>query len=122
MVQDIADMDGIIHQFLDFVRGIEGEPTRLTDLNELVISIAERHIRAGHNLTLNLAPTHMIQLRPLAMQHLLGNLINNAFSYGTGEVMISSRITSASILLARNTVLYAKSVPVRFDLGGPRLL
>lgn len=100
MVQDIADMDGIIHQFLDFVRGIEGEPTRLTDLNELVISIAERHIRAGHNLTLDLAPTHMIPLRPLAMQRLLGNLINNAFSYGKGEVMISSRITADSIILS----------------------
>ena len=100
MVQDIADMDGIIHQFLDFVRGIEGEPTRLTDLNELVKSIAERHMRAGHNLTLNLAPTHMIPLRPLAMQRLLGNLINNAFSYGKGEVMVSSRITADSIILS----------------------
>ena len=93
-------MDGIIHQFLDFVRGIEGEPTRLTDLNELVKSIAERHMRAGHNLTLNLAPTHMIPLRPLAMQRLLGNLINNAFSYGKGEVMVSSRITADSIILS----------------------
>lgn len=100
MVQDITDMDGIIHQFLDFVRGIEGEPTRLTDLNELVESIAERHQRAGHNLALNLAPTHMIPLRPLAMQRLLGNLINNAFSYGKGEVMVSSRITADSIILS----------------------
>lgn len=100
MVQDITDMDSIIHQFLDFVRGIEGEPTRLTDLNELVKSIAERHIRAGHNLTLNLAPTHMIPLRPLAMQRLLGNLIDNAFAYGKGEVTISSRITADSIILS----------------------
>jgi two-component system osmolarity sensor histidine kinase EnvZ len=60
MVQDISDMDNIIHQFLDFVRGIEGEPTRMTDLNELVKSIAERHIRAGHDLSLELSPTHMI--------------------------------------------------------------
>lgn len=100
MVQDITDMDNIIHQFLDFVRGIEGEPTRLTDLNELVKSIADRHIRAGHNLTLQLAPTHMIPLRPLAMQRLLGNLIDNAFAYGKGEVTVTSRITADSIILS----------------------
>lgn len=100
MVQDITDMDSIIHQFLDFVRGIEGEPTRLTDLNELVKSIAERHIRAGHNLIIRLAPTHMIPLRPLAMQRLLGNLIDNAFAYGKGEVVVSSRITADSIILS----------------------
>lgn len=100
MVQDITDMDNIIHQFLDFVRGIEGEPTRLTDLNELVKSIAERHIRAGHNLSIRLAPTHMIPLRPLAMQRLLGNLIDNAFAYGKGEVIVSSRITADSIILS----------------------
>lgn len=100
MVQDITDMDSIIHQFLDFVRGIEGEPTRLTDLNELVKSIAERHIRAGHDLKISLAPTHMIPLRPLAMQRLLGNLIDNAFAYGKGEVIVSSRITADSIILS----------------------
>jgi len=100
MVQDITDMDNIINQFLDFVRGIEGEATRLTDLNELVKSIAERHIRAGHNLTMQLAPTHMIPLRPLAMQRLLGNLIDNAYAYGKGEVVISSRITADAIILS----------------------
>ncbi|HEU4707791.1 MAG TPA: ATP-binding protein [Methylophilaceae bacterium] len=100
MVQDISDMDNIIHQFLDFVRGIEGETTRLTDLNELVKSIAERHMRAGRDLILQLAPTHMIPLRPLAMQRLLGNLIDNAFAYGKGQVVISSRITADSIVLS----------------------
>lgn len=100
MVQDITDMDNIINQFLDFVRGIEGEATRLTDLNALVKSIADRHIRAGHNLILQLAPTHMIPLRPLAMQRLLGNLIDNAFAYGKGKVIVSSRITADAIILS----------------------
>lgn len=100
MVQDITDMDNIIHQFLDFVRGIEGEATRLTDLNQLVQSIADRHTRAGHKITLQLAATHLIPLRPLAMQRLLGNLIDNAFAYGDGEVTVKSRITADSIVLS----------------------
>ena len=100
MVQDITDMDDIIHQFLDFVRGIEGEPTQMIDLNELIKSLAERHVRAGRKLILKLAPTHLIPLRPLAMQRLLGNLIDNAFAYGHGEVAVISKITSGTIVLS----------------------
>ena len=39
MIQDISDMDGIINQFLDFVRGVEGEPTQMLDLNNLLQSL-----------------------------------------------------------------------------------
>ena len=100
MVQDITDMDNIIHQFLDFVRGIEGEPTQMIDLNTLLKSLAERHIRSGRSLVLQLAPTHLIPLRPLAMQRLLGNLIDNAFAYGGGEVIVSTKIMADAIILS----------------------
>ncbi|BCM24435.1 two-component sensor histidine kinase [Methyloradius palustris] len=100
MVQDITDMDNIIHQFLDFVRGIEGEPTQMIDINSLLKSIYERHIRAGRNLVLKLSPTHLIPLRPLAMQRLLNNLIDNAFAYSKGEVTVTTTITAGSIILS----------------------
>lgn len=100
MVQDITDMDNIINQFLDFVRGVEGEPTQMIDLNELLKSIAERHERAGRNLQLRLSPTHLIPLRPLAMQRLLGNLVDNAFAYGNGLVSVRTRITADAIVLS----------------------
>jgi two-component system osmolarity sensor histidine kinase EnvZ len=60
MVQDITDMDNIIHQFLDFVRGIEGEPTQMVDINELLRSIIERHQRAGRDITVRLSAQHLI--------------------------------------------------------------
>jgi len=100
MIQDIGDMDNIIHQFLDFVRGIEGEPTQMMDLNALLTSIADRHIRAGRKIAMSLAPTHLIPLRPLAMQRLLGNLVDNAFAYGGGEVTLATRITAGNIILS----------------------
>jgi two-component system osmolarity sensor histidine kinase EnvZ len=34
------------------------------------------------------------------MQRLLGNLIDNAFAYGKGEVIVHSRITADSIVLS----------------------
>ena len=36
MIEDISDMNNIIHQFLDFVKGVEGEPTQMVDINSLL--------------------------------------------------------------------------------------
>ncbi len=100
MVQDITDMDGIINQFLDFVRGVEGEATQMLDLNSLLKSLYERNLRLGRKITLKLAPTHLIALRPMAMQRLLGNLIDNAFAYGKGEVILATKIEANHILVS----------------------
>jgi two-component system osmolarity sensor histidine kinase EnvZ len=100
MIQDITDMDDIIHQFLDFVRGIEGEPTQMVDINTLLKSLAERHTRAGHNLVLKLSRTHLVPLRPLAMQRLLDNLVDNAFAYGKGTVTVRTEITADAIVVS----------------------
>jgi two-component system, OmpR family, osmolarity sensor histidine kinase EnvZ len=101
MVQDISDMNGIIHQFLDFVRGVEGEPTQMVDLNGLLKSLFDRYTRAGRKLVLNLAPTHLVPLRPLAMQRLLSNLIDNAYAYGSKDgVTITTSIKAETIELS----------------------
>ncbi|MEZ0317839.1 MAG: ATP-binding protein, partial [Methylophilaceae bacterium] len=100
MVQDITDMDSIIHQFLDFVRGVEGEPTQMIDLNPLLKSLFDRHTRAGRKLILRLAPTHLIPLRPLAIQRLLNNLIDNAFAYSQSEVTVETTIMANTVVLS----------------------
>jgi len=100
MVEDIADMDNIIHQFLDFVRGVEGESTRLMDINDLLKSLAERQARAGRDLKLKLGPTHFIPLRPLAMQRLLDNLVGNAYAYSKGKVEVESKVTAEKIVIS----------------------
>lgn len=100
MIEDIADMDNIIHQFLDFVRGVEGEPTQMTDINTLLQSLQERQSRAGRDLTVQLAPTYFVAIRPLAMQRLLDNLVGNAYAYGGGEVSVASNITAANLMIS----------------------
>ena len=100
MVEDIADMDNIIHQFLDFVRGVEGEPTQMVDINTLLQSLHERQTRAGRDLTVKLAPTYFVPIRPLAMQRLLDNLVGNAYAYGRGQVSVTSHITAANIVIS----------------------
>jgi two-component system, OmpR family, osmolarity sensor histidine kinase EnvZ len=100
MIEDIADMDNIIHQFSDFVRGVEGETTRLIDINELLLALAERQSRAGRNLKLKLSASYLIPLRPLAMQRLLDNLVNNAYNYSKGNVEVESKITAEKVIIS----------------------
>jgi two-component system osmolarity sensor histidine kinase EnvZ len=90
-------MDSIINQFLDFVRGVEGEPSQMININTLIKAIAERHMRAGHAVILQLSPSYLIPLKPLAMQRLLGNLIDNAFKYGQGEVQIRTQLLADTL-------------------------
>lgn len=100
MVQDIEDMDGIIRQFLDFVRGLEGENAQREDLNALIEATADRYARSGHTLQLNLTPVPPLMLRPLAMQRLLGNLIDNAYAYGGMPVEIMTRNKGNTVTLS----------------------
>ena len=100
MIEDIADMDNIIHQFLDYVRGVEGEPTKMMDVNTLLEALVERQAREGHHIKLQLAPVYFIPLRPLAMQRLLDNLVGNAYKYGKGEVEVINKITSENVIIS----------------------
>lgn len=100
MIEDISDMDNIIHQFLDFVRGVEGEPTRMMDLNDLLTALAERQARAGRDLKLTLGARYFIAMRPLAMQRLLDNLVGNAYAYGKGKVEVRSQIQADKIVIS----------------------
>ena len=100
MIEDIADMDNIIHQFSDFVRGVEGEPTKMMDINVLLQALQERQARAGRDLKLQLSNAYFIPLRPLAMQRLLDNLVGNAYTYSKGKVTVESKITVDSIIIS----------------------
>ena len=100
MIEDIADMDNIIHQFLDFVRGAEGEPTQMVDINTLLQALHDRQARAGRDLVIDLAPTYAVPIKPLAMQRLLDNLVGNAYNYGGGKVRVASKITADYIVIS----------------------
>ena len=100
MVQDIADMDNIIRQFLDFVKGVEGEPTKMVDVNSLLQAVHDRQLRAGRDLVAQLANTYFIPIKPLAMQRLLDNLVGNAYAYGNGQVRIASKVTDEYVLIS----------------------
>jgi two-component system osmolarity sensor histidine kinase EnvZ len=89
MVQDIEDIDAAIGQFLDFARLAETEAAVADgDLNAIAGNVAERYARAGKPVGTQLAPLPPLPLRPLALQRLLVNLVENALRHGSAEAQI----------------------------------
>ena len=92
MVQDLEDMNAIIDQFIDFMRSEAAEPHSGVNLSELARACAERAARLGTQVTCDLADVPVLMLRPLAMQRLVDNLLNNAARHAGGEILLRTRV------------------------------
>jgi two-component system osmolarity sensor histidine kinase EnvZ len=89
MVQDVADMNAIIDQFIDFMRSEAAEPLSAVNVSELARSSAERSARAGLNVRCDLSEVPLLMLRPLAMQR-----------HGGGDVLVTTRAGDGWVRLA----------------------
>ena len=92
MVADLEDMNAIIDQFIDFMRSEAAEPHSGVNLSELARACAERAARGGAQVRCELADTPVMMLRPLAIQRLVDNLINNAARHAGGEILLRTRV------------------------------
>jgi two-component system osmolarity sensor histidine kinase EnvZ len=101
MVQDIEDMDAIIDQFLDFARDEGGEAIeREGDLVALVNSVLERYAQRDKPVSARLCELPPMRLRPMAMQRLIVNLVENALRYSGTAVEIEVRRAPEGVVLA----------------------
>jgi len=80
--QDIAEMEAMIQNYLDFARDQATEPVRNLDLGELAAGVAATFRHDGVAVTLPAAPL-WVWGRADALRRALGNLIANALRYGT---------------------------------------
>ncbi|MFN9389359.1 MAG: ATP-binding protein [Betaproteobacteria bacterium] len=100
MQADIEDMDAIINQFLDFAREAAAEqPQARADLNALVQALADRYRRRGHPEQTQLSALPPLELKPMAMQRMITNLVDNALRYGAGDVEIETSQDGAVAVL-----------------------
>jgi two-component system osmolarity sensor histidine kinase EnvZ len=101
MVEDIEDIDAIIDQFLDFARDPAGEAVQASgDLNAIVRSLAARYESRQRPLVMRLEELPALPLRPLAMQRLVVNLIENALRYAGTAVEVETRREGDAVVLA----------------------
>ncbi|MDK2124059.1 ATP-binding protein [Parachitinimonas caeni] len=100
MAEDVEDIERILGQFIDFARGGAGESPRPCDLNQLLGELAERYRRSGQYLELELAPDlPLLDVRPLAINRLLSNLIENARRYGAAPFCLQTRLLQGGVEL-----------------------
>ncbi len=97
LLQDVADMQGMLDEFLNFAKGAaEGEPAPV-DPVAMVTDIVAEAKRAGRDVTLMPVEgtgSGTVRLREMAMRRAVDNLISNGTRYGARvevSVMLSGK-------------------------------
>ncbi len=75
---DVAEMEHMVHGYLDFVRGEGAEASVESDISLLIEDLAADLRREGTPLTVTPPPEFVMPVRPNALRRCLGNLIGNA--------------------------------------------
>jgi two-component system osmolarity sensor histidine kinase EnvZ len=99
MIADIADMDSIIGQFLDFARTQSEEPREPTDVAALAREAVEHQLRLGHAVEADIEPVPVQALRPMGIKRMISNLVDNALAYGEKEVCVATRSEGGKLIL-----------------------
>jgi len=79
---DVAEMERMVHGYLDFARGEGTEAPVETDIAMLLEDIAVAMRREGTPLSVAAPPEYVLPLRPNALRRCLDNLIGNARRHG----------------------------------------
>jgi two-component system osmolarity sensor histidine kinase EnvZ len=99
MIADIAEMDSIIGQFLDFARTQSEEPLAPTDIAVLAREAVEQQLRLGHAVQANIEPVPERALRRMGIKRLIANLVDNALAYGERDVCVATRSEGGKLIL-----------------------
>ena len=88
MDQDIDEINQIINQFLDFVRGFDDEPISSLNFGNFLTELKKQHAILGHDLKISkitrskdIPKNLFIDVRALAFKRLFDNLINNGVKF-----------------------------------------
>lgn len=112
IIHDIEDMNDIIDQFIDYVRQDKSEKREPTDINELINdAVLARNIEEHHNIELKLSELPLILVRKVAIKRVLDNLIENAFRYGSDNILISSEFSKKTQTVTFCVRDFGKGIP-----------
>jgi two-component system osmolarity sensor histidine kinase EnvZ len=93
---DVAEMEHMVHGYLDFVRGEGTEASVETDISLLIEDLAADLRREGTPLTVTPPPEFVMPVRPNALRRCLGNLIGNARRHAS-HVWLTGIVVAAGI-------------------------
>lgn len=83
MQSDLAQMDSIIGQFLDYAKPLDQIHFEQTNISQMLLQIIEEYVRQN-DLVINwsISPDIKINGNPIELRRLINNLIENARRYG----------------------------------------
>jgi len=91
MKSDIAEMEHMLDEYLDFARGETGEDAQPTNLADIVEDAAKSAAKArnvgGDRLRVNIEASAVLTIRRAALRRCATNLIDNALKYGNHVVV-----------------------------------
>lgn len=100
MAADIAQMDAIISQFLDYARG-EGEESAAPTEPRSVLEALAAHGRAIQRpITIDCADLPPVNMKVRAVSRALANLVENAWKYGAPPITLGARIADGWLELS----------------------
>jgi len=79
---DVAEMERMVHGYLDFVRGEGTEVSVETDISLLLEDVAAVMRRERTPLSVVTPPEYVMLVKPNALRRCIGNLIDNARRHG----------------------------------------
>ena len=92
MDQDIDEINQIINQFLDFVRGFDDEPLSSINFGKFLLDLKQQHARLGHKIKItkitrskDVPENLFIDVRQLAFKRMLDNLIINGVKFSKSK-------------------------------------
>lgn len=84
MLQDVAQMERLVEEFLSFARGDAMEPSEVADPVALVRRVVENAVRSGQAVAMGRIEGGVdVRMRSQAIERALENLIGNAVRHGT---------------------------------------
>ena len=97
--RDLAEMERMLDEFLDFARGGQGELPAPVDPAALAEAAAADARRTGAEVTVEAVPAGPVILREAAVRRALANLLDNAARHGT-RALLSLRETRGFVEFA----------------------
>jgi two-component system osmolarity sensor histidine kinase EnvZ len=93
--KDIISMQHMVKSYLDFAQGESGEELQTIDLYSWIPSITKK---CSHDIELLIPPSSYIQVKVIAFERAISNVINNAIKYST-KIKISVYSNDSNMII-----------------------
>ncbi|MGB4467067.1 MAG: ATP-binding protein [Azovibrio sp.] len=100
MAADIAQMDAIIAQFLDYARGEAEERPEPCDPLAILESLVNHGAAIKRPLQLQAEALPRVPLKARAISRALGNLVDNAWKYGAPPISLVAKVNGPHLELS----------------------